>query len=318
MFKRIVMIAGAAAVLVTAWVALRQQSPQATHAQTTAPRDDKALRILTANIRFADPKDGINEWPKRRTLLVETLRAQDAHIIGLQEVTPTQGVYLFKEMKDFSRWPVQKDDNVTLVESVNATFAALNSVLYRTDRFEFVDGASGLVIPEEPQNNPTENTYFSLAVLRDKEKLWPTLIVVNTHLRHNTRFAARCAARLRETIATYEKQHAGAQVIVTGDMNGDKAGRPYAEWTKQRDGMATLRDTFDYTKKKPGEQWGTYHAFTGKVSREWPTDLIFTAGPMTIAAPATLIRGEGDNGLWATDHFLVQTTLTPAASTTPK
>jgi endonuclease/exonuclease/phosphatase family metal-dependent hydrolase len=309
--------------------AVQTQAAESHPAAAAAPADG-SLRLMTVNIRMDDPKDGENAWPKRRELLVKTVLARNPDVVGCQEVSPVQGAYLIKEMHGFAHYPHGKaEGNENLSEmaaQVEGTLSGLDTVFYRDNRWELLEGANGLVIPNELQDNPTENTFFALLFLRDRAHRAPDLIVVNTHLRHGPAFAAKCAARLRGLIAVKLKKHPDAEVVLMGDLNHDRtekmvyevlAGTPLpGQAAMATDGAPMLKDTFDYSRKKPKELWGNWHNFTGKASREWPSDLIFVRGVME-HAPAELVldksveAGEAGRGRYPSDHFFVWTTLTP-------
>jgi len=133
------------------------------------------VRVMTANVRISSPDDGENVWQNRREFLVKTLRKYDPDLIGCQEVTPAQGAYLTKELRQwYDHYPRagvggggKTEGRKNWKESVNLTFASLNTLYFRADRFEIVDGEAGLVLPGQLQRNPTENTFYTLAVLRE-------------------------------------------------------------------------------------------------------------------------------------------------------
>ncbi|HVX85378.1 MAG TPA: endonuclease/exonuclease/phosphatase family protein [Phycisphaerae bacterium] len=291
---------------------------------------------MSANIRFASPDDGVNVWPNRRDLLVKILLKQDPDLIACQEVTPAQGAFLDKELGPwFTHYPRpgvgtiegSKSGGVSgeLMNALSNTAAGLNTLFYRTDRFEQMDGLAGLVLPNAPQANPSENTFFTLAVLRDKLGAtaaggvhFPDLIVIDTHLRHSGDFAIQCARRLHQIAGTYQAKYPGSQVIVMGDFNHDRTEPVYVPLVDAGAKPPETRwvDAFDYRLRKPGELWGTFHNFTGRADRANPTDLIFVT-PGLKASPAEILRDAGPTGRYPTDHFLIKTELEPAGSARP-
>gem|GEM_PF-1473550 len=309
------------------------------------------VRAMTVNVRMASPNDGMNIWQNRREFLVKTLLKYGPDLIGCQEVTPAQGAYLVKELgKWYDYYPragvgkegegsergslAETEGSKNLTETVTLTFASLNTLFFRADRFEIVDGEAGLVLPGELQRNPTENTFYTLAVLRerqpisssptdmtesshrqiqtdtDKRQEW---IVVNTHLRHDEAFAEKCAAGIREKIAAARTKYPGAQVVLMGDMNHNMNSKVYARLVGKTaadggDGAGVLSDCFDYTQRRPKEAWGNWHAFTGVSRTALPSDLIFTSSDLK-SKPAELIRDKDANGRYPSDHFFVMTEI---------
>jgi endonuclease/exonuclease/phosphatase family metal-dependent hydrolase len=309
---------------VLGWALGHRAPPATTEAATTisapSPNDINKICAITANVRFSDPKDGINAWPNRRELLVKTLLKYNPDLIGCQEVTPAQGAYLIKELGPwYTHYPragvgtiegAGKSRSGQLLGDVTETFASLDTLFYRTDRFDQVDGMAGLVVPEEPQTNPSENTFLCMAVLKEKSGGKIT-IVVNTHLRYQPAFLMKCATRLRQDILLALKKYPGAGVILMGDMNHDRTVPVYRVLVgtpDDPDGLGVLADSFDYTQKRPNEAWGNWHQFRGVVTGMWPTDLIFT-NAVFASEGAAFIRDGGTNGIWPSDHFFVRVIL---------
>jgi hypothetical protein len=333
----IVIILLAAGLSVFAWYVSRDNpQPQAAAILTSRSVPEGGwgpMRVMTANVRLDEPKDGANGWLNRRELLIKTLLMHMPDILGCQELSPAQGAYVRRELAPWYGYypragvgsgsapasgtqteapPNGGTTNGAAAELLGAltdSMASLNTVFYRADRFDILDGETGLVLPNELQANAADNTFFTLAVLherrdaRRKETNTGTLIVVDVHFRHNEAFAVRCAARVREKIAGWLAKYPNSGVVVLGDMNWDRTSKLHAALTG-RDTLA-LVDTFDYRKMGTGKN-GTYHAFTGAVSAAWPTDLIFVGGGLKAAAGAEVLKDKSADGRYPTDHFLVE------------
>ncbi len=153
-------------------------------ATATRPSDPHTLRIISANVRYADPDDGPNAWPLRRAFLVATLQAQNPDLIGCQEVTPAQATFLIKELHGFAFLPNAHDSPPATSLFSTSLIGALNTLFYRTDRFDLLSTTDGPLRPDAPQPNATENAFYTLAVLADRDHIFPDLIVIDTHLRH--------------------------------------------------------------------------------------------------------------------------------------
>jgi len=263
---------------------------------------DLRVRVIVANIRIADPKDKDNAWPLRRDLLVKTLLDHKPDLVGFQEVTPAQGIFLQREMKDYTFVTSgEKEDIAT------AMLSGLDTLAFRKDRFTLVSSAAGLIRPDAIQPTVTENALYTLAVITDSHKVFPDIIFLNTHIRHEGPNAVACAERLRQILAEQLKAHPDAAVIVTSDFNHDRTESCYAALLNFKTPGPTLADTFDYTAKKPDEHWGTFHNFTGKAVSDLPTDLIFVSG--LAATPAEILRDHSADNHFPSDHFFVTTEL---------
>ncbi len=293
--------------------------------------DSNELTVMTANVRISSPEDGVNSWQNRREFLVKTLLKYNADIIGCQEVTPAQGAYLIKELAGwYTHFPRAGVGSIEgqngsragqLMGEVTVTFAAQNTLFYRTDRFEQVDGIAGLAVPEEPQIMPAENTFFTLAVLRDRGT-GRMLIVVDTHLRYEQAFLMKCIGRIRGNIAAMLVKYPNSQVVLMGDMNHDRTSEAYQSLVSggvgegvvapMPDTVGALSDAFDYSRKGPKEMWGNWHAFSGRSSRVWPSDLILTSAGLQ-SEGARIIQDHDTSGHYPSDHFFTLTGLRWAA-----
>ncbi|MGQ9688806.1 MAG: hypothetical protein ACUVXF_08490 [Desulfobaccales bacterium] len=59
------------------------------------------MRVLTFDLRFANPEDGPNQWDFRKELVVDTILALDPDLIGTQEGTVPQLDYLTDRLEGF-------------------------------------------------------------------------------------------------------------------------------------------------------------------------------------------------------------------------
>jgi endonuclease/exonuclease/phosphatase family metal-dependent hydrolase len=59
------------------------------------------MRILTFNLRFANPDDGPNLWEHRKELVVETILALNPDLVGTQEGTVPQLDYLASHLQGY-------------------------------------------------------------------------------------------------------------------------------------------------------------------------------------------------------------------------
>ncbi len=55
---------------------------------------DFRLDVMTFNVRYGSAKDGGNAWERRKDILVDTLRAHDPDVFGVQECLDFQAAYI--------------------------------------------------------------------------------------------------------------------------------------------------------------------------------------------------------------------------------
>ena len=69
------------------------------------------LTVASFNIRLAARGDlGTRSWKARRDLVVETIRKMDPDLFGVQEALPQQMDYLTRELPDYHKFGVGRDD----------------------------------------------------------------------------------------------------------------------------------------------------------------------------------------------------------------
>ncbi len=271
------------------------------------------VRILTANIKIDEPDDGPNRWPWRKALVAQVLLSHHPDIIGLQESTQSQTAYLVTQLVGYRHAPLANSDSTNPFQRLTEALTTWNQIFYRADRFTLLESAHGALRPDNPQDNPTENTFYSLAILRPRDTGLPVIIVLDTHLRHQLPNALDSAHALDRIINAKLHEYPGAWVVLMGDMNHGRADRPlYDALLSHSSGKSAggLRDTFDYSKIGPTDVWGTFHNFTGQADYRWPTDLIFVGGACK-ASEARIIRDHSADGRYPSDHFFVQTDIAP-------
>lgn len=57
---------------------------------TVAQAPKGSLRVMTFNIRYDEPRDGVNAWPNRKQKVADVIRFHKADLVGVQEALLTQ------------------------------------------------------------------------------------------------------------------------------------------------------------------------------------------------------------------------------------
>jgi endonuclease/exonuclease/phosphatase family metal-dependent hydrolase len=81
--------------------------------QTSSFGQKKSMVVITYNIRYDNPRDGINAWPKRKERVVNLIKSYKPAIVCLQEVINSQFEYLKTEMPNYEAIGVGRDDGKT-------------------------------------------------------------------------------------------------------------------------------------------------------------------------------------------------------------
>ena len=188
--------------------------PAASRAQ---PPAREPLTVMSFNIRYGTAKDGENEWARRRTMLFDLVREQDADLIGLQEALDFQIDEIVAAAPGYATIGVGRDDG-----RARGEFAAL---LFRKNRFRVAE-AGTFWLSDTPTvtasktwgNNITRICTWARLIDRDGRGFF----VFNVHLDHQSQPSReRSTQLLRERIDA--RSVATDPVLVTGDFNvGEK------------------------------------------------------------------------------------------------
>jgi endonuclease/exonuclease/phosphatase family metal-dependent hydrolase len=216
---------------------------------TLQPTQGQSLRCLTYNIRYDNPSDGEDAWPKRRAFLAAQIRFHAPDVFGIQEGLLRQVNYLKETLPEFAMVGVGRDDGKEAGE-----FSAL---FYRIERFKLLDSGTFWLssTPEKPSKgwDAALERICTWALLLDKrshKKVW----VFNTHYDHIGKLARQASSELiLKQIAT--KNTKNDAVVVMGDLNSEPDDTPITTFKTQ------LLDTKEASLAPAFGPSGTFNAF---------------------------------------------------------
>lgn len=182
----------------------------ATLGAQTAPREP--LTIMSFNVRYGTASDGENAWTTRREALFDTIRRQDADLVGLQEALGFQIDEIVGAAPIYAVIGVGRDDGASAGE-----YAA---ILFRKDRLRVAEAGTFWfsdtpAVPGSKSwgNNITRICTWARLVDRDGRAFWH----FNVHLDHESQPSReRSIELLRQRI---DARWTPEPVIVTGDLN---------------------------------------------------------------------------------------------------
>jgi len=260
-------------------------------AAQSAPREP--LTVMSFNVRYGDANDGENRWTARREALFDTIRRQDADLVGLQEALDFQIDEIVGAAPIYAVIGVGRDDGAAKGE-----YAA---ILFRKDRLHVADAGTFWFsdTPDVPAskswgNNVTRICTWARLVDRDGRGFW----IFNVHLDHESQPSReRSTELLQQRIAARSPRE---PVIVTGDFNVGEDNPAMRILT--RSSSPPLLDTFRVL--HPGEtEAGTYNGFThGNLGGE-KIDYVLVQ-PGTEVIRAEIVR-TSRNDRYPSDHFPV-------------
>ncbi|HLN53861.1 MAG TPA: endonuclease/exonuclease/phosphatase family protein [Lentimicrobium sp.] len=208
---------------------------------------DNTFRIMTWNIRFDNPDDGINRWDNRKAGLVKEILVQKIDILGTQEAMNNQIRDLNKMLKGYKSLGVGRDNGEDEGE--------YNSVYYKKANLKVVRwGVFWLsATPDVPGSRGWDAACNRLATWIEfkHKKSGEHFMVFNTHFDHIGDTARNESAQLIN-----RKIHELSNrlpVILMGDFNVDAKSRPYRILTFPENEYV-LVDTRSKAKEKSGPE----------------------------------------------------------------
>lgn len=256
-------------------------------APVQAAPDRGGLTVMSLNIRYPAPGDGVNQWEQRRDLTLAAIRAAAPDLIGTQELFQRQGNDIVARLPEygwfgFDRRGGHADEHM--------------GVFYRRDRLKIVEiGEFWLSdTPAVPGSITWGHPYPRMVTWATFEtRAGRRFRFYNTHFPYRAEdepAREKAAALIAARIAAGP---ADQPVILTGDFNTGPDSRPHAILSD------TLADAWTKAATRSGPDF-TFHGFTGKGDRR--IDWIFTRG-FTVDATRTIDTRRGPR--FPSDHFPV-------------
>jgi len=255
-----------------------------------------SLRMMTYNIRFDNPADGVHAWPNRKELVASVIRFHKADIIGVQEALEYQIQDLMELLPGYDWVGVGRN------EDGGGEFSA---ILYRSSVVA-VKAAQTFWLSESPDEPGSKSWDSSLPRIATWAHFVTSsdgreLFVLNTHFDHRGEQARLESARLlKEQVS---KLANGLPVIVMGDLNATSEQPPLVllSDTPLSDGRS-LRDGFVHSIVPHHGPASTWTGFT-KIEADRRIDYIFASEDLPIHYHAILTDKLEDR--YPSDHLPV-------------
>jgi endonuclease/exonuclease/phosphatase family metal-dependent hydrolase len=253
------------------------------------------VSVMTFNIRYDNPYDGINRWDNRKQMVSGAILNDDIDLAGLQEVLVKQMNDLESLLPDYGHTGVGREDGKLKGEAT--------PVFYKLTRFELLDNGTFWLSPV-PQD--TGSVGWDAALTRictwgkflDKNA-GEEFYFLNTHFDHMGDTARKESARLiGEFIRTKTN---GLPVILTGDFNSSPADTPFSVLTGPD---YNLKDACQPGHFQDACSKGTFNGFGSQQEPE-RIDMVFYNGGWEVSAYDVLEIKVGDR--FISDHWPVLT-----------
>jgi len=225
----------------------------------------QTYNVMTYNIRYDNPYDGVNTWSKRKEYVCDQIRYNQLDILGIQEGLHHQVVYIDSVLTEFDYVGVGRDDAKEKGE--------YSAIFYNKKRLGVLK--KGTFWLSETPNEISVGwdasmericTYSLFENTSNKEQFW----VFNTHFDHiGTKARFESAKLIYAKIKELNKNN--SPVILMGDLNL----KPESEAIKYL--SSVMNDSKTISVLKPFGPEGTFNGFKFNEPVIDRIDYIFTS-----------------------------------------
>ena len=221
------------------------------------------LRVITYNIRYNNPGDGVNAWPNRSIQVSALLKFHQADVFGLQEALIGQIEDIHTQLPQMNWVGVGRDDGEKAGE--------FSPIFYNSEKFKALKNGGFWL------NEATDQPGLGWDAACNRVCTWielkeiktgTTFMVFNTHFDHIGMKARTESAKLiLKKIEELNKKN--LPVILTGDFNLTPDKEPISVIT------AKLRDSKSISKQAPYGPEGTFNSFKFDAPMKDRIDYVF-------------------------------------------
>lgn len=254
------------------------------------------VHVMSFNIRYNNPDDGVHAWPNRKDRVASMIRFHQADVAGLQEALIGQIRDLKQRLPGYAWVGVGRDDGKQGGE--------FSPIFYRTDYLEVLDHGTFWLseTPDVPGSvgwDAALPRIVTWVLFRDRRRSENEAFYhFNTHFDHRGEQARRESARLLvQRIDSIARQE---NVVVTGDFNVTPDTETYRTLTEELDDARSVVDA-------PHGPPGTYSSFEVGNEENRRIDYIFRKNGTIVRRFGTLT--DQWHGHYPSDHLPVLATV---------
>ncbi len=262
--------------------------------------NDRSLSVISFNIRYDNPGDGINSWDNRKSIAFSFLDKEKPDVIGFQEVLPRQLKHLQEHLKGYTSVAAGREDGKEAGE--------MTPIFFKKDKFELIS-SSHFWLSNTPDIAGSKNwgTHFPRIVtwvqLRNIENGY-IFYVFNTHFSHISSFARNESSVL--LLDKIQLLAGDAPVVVTGDFNATFNQDAYQTLTDHWINHSPLWDSRFENLTTDSETITTFNGFSENTEKII-IDHILVNGMFLVQSFRTFPIKEGDT--FISDHYPIKAEL---------
>lgn len=264
---------------------------------SVAQASHPTLKIMTYNIRYDNPADGINSWSQRKAFVRSLIQFHGADVVCIQEGLIQQVRYLHDALQGFEYCGVGRDDGKEAGE--------FSAIFFRKEVVDLVVDSTFWLspTPSVPSKGwdaalPRIVTWASFRVSATRQLFF----VFNTHFDHIGQTARRESARL---LQDQIRRIAGKKpALVAGDFNSTESDSAYRILIGPVGGVPLLRDSFGISRLPHHGVAPTFFGFDARTTDPGERiDFVFVSDSVTVLRHATLT--DFRDGRFPSDHLPV-------------
>jgi endonuclease/exonuclease/phosphatase family metal-dependent hydrolase len=253
----------------------------------------QSVKMMTYNLRYDTPNDGINQWPNRITKVNSLLAKYDPDLIGVQEALKHQINDVINGLPQYASVGVGRDDGKEKGE--------YSAILYKKDRFEILSQKTFWLseTPDVPGSKSWDAAITRIVtVIKFKDKkLGKEFYHLNTHFDHIGKEARKNSVLLLHKFLVTEglsKSH--VPVLISGDFNSEPQEEPYQL-------MVAKNELTVFDSKPASSTTGTFCGFEVGATTCRVIDYIFHSGDWKVEKYLVIQDNDGKN--YPSDHLPV-------------
>nr|WP_299384047.1 endonuclease/exonuclease/phosphatase family protein [Allomuricauda sp.] len=252
------------------------------------------LKVISYNIRYDNPNDGINSWDNRKENLCAQLKSLAPDVFGIQEGLSHQVKYMAETLDAYDHFGVGRDDGKEQGEYA--------SIFYNRNKLEVLDKGTFWLshTPDVPSTGwdaalPRICTFGKFKTKDNGLEFF----VFNAHFDHVGKEARIKSAQLiLQKIAAMNPGH--LPVVFMGDLNIEP-GHPGITAIQEK-----LHDSYVQVSNESDAQ-GTYNGFGSEFPAQRRIDYIFVSNDVVVIEGKIL--DERFQSRFFSDHFPVMAVI---------
>lgn len=250
------------------------------------------MNIVSFNIRYNNPDDGINAWPNRIEMVTGLLKFHDAEIFGLQEALYEQITDIQKELPNHEWFGVGRDDGKKRGEFSPIFFDKTKFILLKDGTFWLSENCDEPGLGWDAACNRVVTWGKFQSKVTGKQ-----FIMFNTHFDHRGDEARKNSAFLIRDKIKEISGNQGLPIILTGDFNLFPESEPI------RLIKGFMKDSREVSETPPYGPVGTSTSFKWDAPMEKRIDYIFIQGGIDVLKYAVLTDAKEQR--FPSDHLPV-------------